>query len=676
MRNLATLFRGSGVTGQRVYVLMLIDLLSIWAAIVLAFIIRYEALVSVWPYLEWGRLYFVLAPLVQIPVYYAFGLYNRLWRYASTKEMRYILAAGATTSLLIYLANFVVVRSLGGPWVDTRSVWLLIGILTTAFAAGVRFLLRLLQERQRPVAATALQRHASSTVEPLNVLIIGAGDAGSMILREIQANPGLGLRVIGLIDDDPAKRNMSMHGVSVLGNRKDIPEIAARQAVDEAIIAMPTAPGKELRSIMQICEQVGIPQRTIPAIYSLLGNVDLSHLRKIEIDDLLRRDPVRTDISLVSNLLQGRRVLVTGGGGSIGSELCRQILRCQPAELILLGHGENSIFEIHNELRREAVRMGNSAPQLRPVIADIRFAERMLGIFTELRPNIVFHAAAHKHVPLMEENPAEAITNNVLGTRNVIAASLAAGVERFVMISTDKAVNPTSIMGASKRVAELIVHEAAIRSNHAYLAVRFGNVLGSRGSVVLTFKQQIAAGGPVTITHPDMKRYFMTIPEAVQLVLQGAALSKGGEVFMLDMGEPVKIVDLAHDLISLSGLQVGRDIDIVFTGLRPGEKLFEEMFAVGEQYERTQHEKIYIAANASSFVPNQLDGSITKLAQAAEWNDRSSIIRELQNLIPEYCPSQNIAPSVGKGPDAGERDSAADTVEWHSFSAKPSSSAI
>jgi FlaA1/EpsC-like NDP-sugar epimerase len=493
-----------------------------------------------------------------------------------------------------------------------------------------------------------------------------------MILREIQANPSLGMRVVGLIDDDPSKRHMRMHDVSVLGNRNEIPKIAAKQQVDEAIIAMPTAPGKELRSIMRICESAGIAQRTIPAIYSLLGNVDLSHLRRIELEDLLQREPIQMDASAVRELLRARRVLVTGGGGSIGSELCRQILRCQPAELVLLGHGENSIFEIYSELRREATRLGSAAPKLRSVIADIRFPERINQTFMELRPEIVFHAAAHKHVPLMEENPAEAITNNVLGTRNVVEASLAAGVERFVMISTDKAVNPTSIMGASKRVAELIVHEAASTSGKPFLAVRFGNVLGSRGSVVLTFKQQIASGGPITVTHPDMKRYFMTIPEAVQLVLQGATLSRGGEVFMLDMGEPVKIVDMARDLIHLSGLEEGRDIDIVFTGLRPGEKLFEEMFAAGEQYERTQHQKIYIAANASSFVPQGLHASIAALQQASRDNDRAAIVRALQNLIPEYAPpvaDAIVMPASGRTPGA-------ETKEWRAYGAQPSTPAV
>ncbi len=468
------------------------------------------------------------------------------------------------------------------------------------------------------------------------------------------SNPSLGYKVIGLIDDDPSKRRYSIYGVSVLGGRSDISAIVEKHGVEEVIIAMPTAPGVEIRAIVRICEDAGIQPRTIPGIYELLdGTVGLSQLRNVEIEDLLRREPVKTDFAAVQALLKGKRVLVTGGGGSIGSELCRQILRCQPEGIYLIGHGENSIFEIQNELLREAAKLArNETPtQVHAYIADTRFAERILRLFRQIRPDIVFHAAAHKHVPLMEANPAEAITNNVLGTRNVLNASLACNVGRFVMISTDKAVNPTSVMGASKRTAELLVHNAATSSQRPYVAVRFGNVLGSRGSVVLTFKRQIAAGGPVTVTHPDVKRYFMTIPEAVQLVLQSSVLGHGGEVFLLDMGEPVRIVDLAEDLIRLSGLEVGRDVAIEYTGMRPGEKLFEELFTTGEEYTRTEHQKIFIAANASTFVPESLDASIRALEQAAEDNDREAIVRNLQHLIPEYTPetmarAQDAAPKA------------------------------
>jgi FlaA1/EpsC-like NDP-sugar epimerase len=329
-------------------------------------------------------------------------------------------------------------------------------------------------------------------------------------------------------------------------------------------------------------------------------------------------------------MIYNQKVLVTGAGGSIGSELCRQLLSFRPAALILVGHGENSIFTIYHELLPFA-----GSTELIPLIADVRFPQRLQVIFETYRPDMVYHAAAHKHVPLMEHNPCEAITNNVIGTRNVLQAAQAVQVKRFVMISTDKAVNPTSIMGASKRTAEFLVHQAAAQSGRAYVAVRFGNVLGSRGSVVLTFKQQIAQGGPVTVTHPDITRFFMTIPEAVQLVLQASVIGQGGEVFVLDMGEPIKIVDLAKDLIELSGLKVGQDIEIQFTGLRPGEKLYEELFIPGENYHRTQHEKIFIAENASHFVPENINEKIQTLWQIAEIGDRPALIHQLQQLIPE-----------------------------------------
>lgn len=376
--------------------------------------------------------------------------------------------------------------------------------------------------------------------------------------------------------------------------------------------------------------------KIIPAIHELLGGkVTIKQLRDIEIEDLLRREPIQTDTSAVSNLIRGKRVLVTGGGGSIGSELCRQVLATEPAELVIVGHGENSVFVAQNMLARLAAEQSVST-KLIAVIADVRVPERIQAIFACYQPQIVFHAAAHKHVPLMEAHPSEAITNNVLGTQNLLAAAQAADVECFVMISTDKAVNPTSIMGTSKRVAELLVHEAACLSGRPYMVVRFGNVLGSRGSVVLTFKQQIASGGPVTVTHPEMCRFFMTIPEAVQLVLQAATLGSGGEVFTLDMGEPVKIADLARDMIELSGLEPGKDIDIVYTGLRPGEKLYEELFVPGEEYRRTSHEKVFIAHNAGSFVPENLLQLMEALRIAAQADDAASIRRLLQTLVPQF----------------------------------------
>ncbi len=436
-----------------------------------------------------------------------------------------------------------------------------------------------------------------------------------------------------------------------------------KYSIRQIIIALPTAPGKTIRAIVKLCEQAGVSTRIMPGLYELLdGKVSVNQLRKVEIEDLLRREPIKTDNSAVKALLHGQRVLITGGGGSIGGELCRQVLLCEPAQLVVLGHGENSVFEMENELRRHIAR---NAPGDTPVceviglIADLRMPGRLDAIFAQYHPQVVFHAAAHKHVPLMELNPSEAITNNVIGTRNVLDVCKRYGVELFVMISTDKAVNPTSIMGASKRAAELLVLQAARASGRraAYVTVRFGNVLGSRGSVVLTFRQQIAAGGPVTVTHPDMRRFFMTIPEAVQLVLQAAVIGQGGEIFTLDMGEPVRLVDLAHDMIRLSGLEVGRDIDITYSGIRPGEKLFEELFIKGEDYRRTVNEKIFIARNAGSFVPERLNEMIAELENAAYHDDEMTIRSLFHRLVAEYQPSPgNTMPiqSDGKANDSAQ----------------------
>jgi len=376
----------------------------------------------------------------------------------------------------------------------------------------------------------------------------------------------------------------------------------------------------------------------MPGIYELLnGSISINQLRNVQIEDLLRREPIKTDLEAVKELIKGKKVMVTGGGGSIGSELCNQIFNFDSAELIILGHGENRIFEINKQLSR--IRTPKHNCRIIPTIADIRFLYRIQAIFNEYHPDIVFHAAAHKHIHLMELNPSEAIINNVIGTRNLVQASLATGISQFIMISTDKVVNPTSIMGASKRLAELLVHQAAVASGIPFMTVRFGNVLGSTGSVVLTFKEQIAAGGPITITHPDMKRYFMTIPEAVQLVLQAAVLGKGEEVFILDMGEPVKIVDLAKDLIRLSGFSED-NIEITYIGYRPGEKLCEELFAAGEVYVKTIHEKLFLASQDSSRFPANLTGAIDSLESAAQKNDRDAIVSILKQLIPEYQPYQ------------------------------------
>ncbi|MGB9593871.1 MAG: polysaccharide biosynthesis protein, partial [Anaerolineae bacterium] len=479
--------------------------------------------------------------------------------------------------------------------------------------------------------ATSRKGKTGQRAAPRRILVIGAGDAGAMIVREMHNNPDINMLPVGFVDDDDRKIGNYIHGVKVYGSRKDIPELARRLHVDEALIAMPTAPGKSIREIVGICESAGIRFRTLPGLFELLnGKVWLSQIRDVQLEDLLRREPTNVNLEEIAGFISGTTVLVTGAGGSIGSELCRQIARFRPGRLILLGHGENSIYNIEQELCRKFPSLPRDV-----IIADIRDANKIHAILQRYRPQIVFHSAAHKHVPLMEHNVDEAITNNVLGTRNVVQAALTADVERFVLISTDKAVRPTSIMGATKRIAEMIVQEAAMRSGRAFVAVRFGNVLGSRGSVVPLFKEQIAAGGPITITHPEMTRFFMTIPEAVQLVIQAASLATPGQIYALDMGDPVRIVDLAKDLVELSGLKLGRDIEIVYTGLRPGEKLHEELFTREEQRTATTYEKIFIAQSLP-VDGERLYRMIDLLAEYAAQMDEAAIRRTLRELVPDF----------------------------------------
>jgi FlaA1/EpsC-like NDP-sugar epimerase len=508
-------------------------------------------------------------------------LYRRYWSYASVGDLSAltgaILLAGVVTGAL-YLA---VLRPLVPGLALPRSVPILDLMLTLLLTGGCRLSVRYVYHVRAG--------RANGTHVQQGVIIVGAGDAGRMVARELRGNPQLGLYPVAFVDDDPAKLGNQVHGIPVLGTRKDLVHIAGDLGVREVIIAMPTAPGSVMREIKDAGVYAGFHMRTVPAMFDIIsGKVAVSQLREIEIEDLLRRKPVETDRNAVRELVRGATVLVTGAGGSIGSEICRQVANLGARELILLGHGENSLFDIHNELRAERPLV-----EAIPVVADIRDAARVRRVFDTYRPTVVFHAAAHKHVPLMELNPEEAVTNNVLGTMSILAAAEASGVGRFVFISTDKAVNPVNVMGATKLLAEALVHDVAVRTARQYVSVRFGNVLGSRGSVVPLFRAQIEKGGPVTVTHPEMRRYFMTIPEAVQLVLQAAAMGTGGETFLLDMGEPVRIADLAKDMIQLSGLEVGADIDIVFTGLRPGEKLFEELYSSSEEFERTEHEKVF-----------------------------------------------------------------------------------
>ena len=607
----------------------LIDLVLLPATAVLAFVLRLDA-TGLEVYAGSILLFVALSVLVKLITFYAMGLYRRLWQYASVGELLEIaLATGISEAVTVFLL-FLVMLFLDAGQGFPRSIPFIDGLLTLLAVGGPRLAARLVRQRQE----RTLRR--GRLVQEKKVLIMGAGSAGAMIVDEMRGNPQLGLEPIGFLDDDRRKHGVWIHGVPVLGGRERIPELAQQYDIAEVIIAIPTATGSAIREMLAVCSQAGVPARTVPGLFDILsGQVSVSQIRDVDIEDLLRREPVQTDTSSVEGMLRNCRVLITGAGGSIGGELCRQIANCSPETLILVGHGENSIFAIANEL----LQLWPGLP-IEMVIADVRDLGRLQQVFRKHRPETIFHAAAHKHVPLMEVNVAEAVTNNVQGTANLLRLAEAHHVGRFVFVSTDKAVNPSSIMGATKRVAELLVQASAWRSERPYVAVRFGNVLDSRGSVVPLFREQIGRGGPVTITHPEVQRYFMTIPEAVQLVLQASALGEGGEVFALDMGEPIRIVDLAEDLIHLSGLEVGGDIEIVYTGLRPGEKLFEEVFLASEEYQPTRHEKIFASLNGLHGLTSavELERVVEELIPLAQWGDEDRIRAKLKEIVPEYEP--------------------------------------
>jgi FlaA1/EpsC-like NDP-sugar epimerase len=574
-----------------------------------------------------------VALAVKIPTYYFFGLYHRLWIYAGTRELRLITAA--VTAASVVTAGVMAVLIVTGNVLPgmPRSALGIDWLLSLVLIGGSRFALRILAEQ-------SMAKHADGKGK--RALVVGAGDVGVLVVRELQKSPQLNLTPVGFLDDDPAKQRLNIYGVTVIGKVDDLPLLIELHQVDIVIIAIPSAPGKLVRMVNDVCRIKGIPSRTVPGVYELVGGkVSINRLREVDINDLLRREPVRVNDEAVGAALAGKRVLVTGAGGSIGRELCRQIARRSPAELVLLGHGENSIFEIFLELHADYPGL-----LLSPVIADVRNVERLAQVLEQHQPQILFHTAAHKHVPLMELNVVEAITNNVMGTRNAVETALDHNVERFVLISTDKAVRPSSIYGATKRLAELIVLHAARDSQRAFTVVRFGNVLGSRGSIMPIFKQQIANGGPVTITHPDMFRFFMTIPEAVYLVLQAASMENGGETFVLNMGEPIRILSLAEDLIRLSGLEPYRDVEIEFTGVRLGEKMTEELWDEGTPLLKTMHPDIF-RLDTDAALPNlKLPQAIDRLAAAASTGDTDAIIDLLDTLIPGSSIREAFQPDI------------------------------
>ena len=603
--------------------LLIGDMALIIVSVLGTFVLRLEVGPSLVQYLPVAYWMIAVSLVFKPLVYHLFGLYHRMWAYASVNELKLIVAAVTAAEIpvvLVMLGIWSIDHTISIP----RSSPIIDWALSILLVGGFRISIRLLAENQKNANQ---QPH---TVRLKKVMIVGAGDAGALVVRELQKNQQLNLVPVGFLDDNPGKLKQQLYGVPVVGALNDMARVLDRLPVDEVIIAIPSAPGRVVRLVADVCRLKGVPFRTMPGIYELLGGkVSVSRLREVDITDLLRREPARMRDQEVGETLSGHSVLVTGAGGSIGRELCRQIARWGPSELLILGHGENSIFETLMELQE-------SFPSLsvRPIIADVRDKPRIKGVFCEHRPQVIFHAAAHKHVPLMEINIQDAVTNNILGTRNVVEAALESGVERLVMISTDKAIHPKNVMGATKRIAESIVLDAAGRSGLPYSVVRFGNVLGSRGSVVPLFKRQIAHGGPVTITHPDMKRFFMTIPEAVYLVLQASSMGSGGEVFVLNMGQQVRILDLAEDLIRLSGLEPGRDIEIIYTGIRPGEKLSEELWDDGSMLQRTIHPDIMNLDCKDELCSTDLSKAVDELMHLAQEGETTAVARLLDELIP------------------------------------------
>lgn len=602
--------------------LVVADVIMINLAFVLAFIIRFDGHLHIAVAQSYIPVYLsnaVTITLIKVSIFYVFGLYKNLWRYASIEEMLQIVTTSfvANTGIVSYM--FIMEQRL------PRSIYILTFILDILLIGLIRFSFRALRLiKENGVYGLGAKKDMK------RVMIIGAGQAGSMVIKELKNHEHLNSKPVAIIDDDDLKQGARINGVPVLGDRHHIKRVAEAQKIDEIIIAIPSSSKKEIREIVEECSKTKCKLKIVPGIYELIdGQVSIKKIRDVDIEDLLGRDPVNLDMQEISKYLNNKVVLVTGGGGSIGSELCRQIASFGPRRLIVLDNYENNAYDVQNELRRRYPHL-----DLIVEIASIREKSRMQEVFARHLPQIVFHAAAHKHVPLMEYNPQEAIKNNIFGTKNVADCAHEYGVERFVMISTDKAVNPTNIMGATKRVAEMIIQSMDTTSDTEFVAVRFGNVLGSNGSVIPLFKRQIAEGGPVTVTHEEVTRYFMTIPEAVQLVMQAGAMAKGGEIFILDMGDPVKIIDLARNLIKLSGFEPDIDIPIEITGLRPGEKLFEELLMEEEGLTATKHNKIFIGK--PFFTDMRLLQRELDILRELLLNNSGEVKEYIEKMVPTY----------------------------------------
>lgn len=561
----------------------------------------------------------IFATVIMLIVFYIFNLYQSIWKYAGLDELIYIVASSIVGGFILFLVyNCILNIKFSGCF------YILFTLLTISFVGGSRFVYRILGRAKLVLFKDDLCRK--------RVLVIGGGEAGSMVIKEMYNNPQIHKYPVAVIDDDLRKYKRKIHGVPIVGTRKDIERVVQEEKIDEILIAMPSVGRQEIREIANICNKTKCSLKTLPGVYEIIdGKVGIKKIRDIEIEDLLGRDPVKVDLAAISGYLANEIVLVTGGGGSIGSELCRQIASFSPRKLIIFDSYENNAYEIQQELKW---KYGDDL-NLEVYIGTVREQNRLEQIFKIHNPKVIFHAAAHKHVPLMESNPMEAIKNNVFGTINVAECADRYGAKRFVLISTDKAVNPTSIMGATKRIAEIVVQAMDKKSKTEFVVVRFGNVLGSNGSVVPLFRKQILEGGPVTVTDPEIIRYFMTISEAVQLVIQAGAMGQGGEIFVLDMGEPVRIVDLARDLIKLSGFEPDVDIKIEYTGLRPGEKLYEELLMAEEGLEETKHEKIFVGKSVFNNMGQlRKEFEILRAILIKEDGELAEIV--LKKLVPTY----------------------------------------
>ncbi|MBN1626843.1 MAG: polysaccharide biosynthesis protein [Deltaproteobacteria bacterium] len=582
-----------------------------------------------------------LIPLIitiKLLCYYLFELYNGMWRYTSLIDFLAIFKACSASSIIIIL----IIMFFKGHTEVSRSVFIIDWLLTLLLISGIRFFIRFYfwagagDESRGHEGRKIFSSFFGNNRNGKRLLILGAGDCGEKICREIHDNPHLGYRILGFLDDDPLKLNRRIHGIPVVGNTKDVNYFTEKLNAEEILIAMPSLSSRDMRKIIGRCEGVGVPFKTIPGMGELInGKVTVKAIRDISYRDLLGRDPVKLDEEQIGSYLKGKRVLITGAGGSIGSELCRQVCRYLPKSVVLFERAESPLYEIDLELKENFQYI-----KIIPKLSDILDTSKIEKVFEETRPNVVFHAAAYKHVPMLEYNPWEAINNNIIGTRNVVEAAKRHSVEHFVLVSTDKAVRPANVMGASKRLAELLVQSQngwGKPDRTKFMMVRFGNVIGSVGSVVPLFKRQIEKGGPVTVTHPEMTRYFMTIPEACQLILQAGSMGTGGEIFILDMGVPIKISDMAEDLIRLSGFKPHEDIPIKFIGLRPGEKLKEELITEGEGIVETSHEKIMVLKGQARDI-SILNGKLDRLLHLAAIQDKDGIKRALQDMLPEYNP--------------------------------------